>query len=172
MEEVRSVPKLEYEILSSEHDTSKFTCVEQDLNEFLQSDALSYQAMRVSTTYVFMEPECQDIVAYVTLCCDNVMLTENEKEDEDIDPETTFPVPAIKIARLAVHKDKEGRGIGTYLLEFAVGLATDVSEKIGCRFVTVDALPNRVEWYEMRQFRKNNHYYKRKNNVSMRLDLL
>lgn len=165
---------LEPQKLLPVHDLQGFNCGNEDMTDFLVSDALRYQEMRVSTTYVFVRKGTVAPLAYVTLCCDSLRLTEDEKEEEDII--CGYPIPAVKIARLGVHLEMQRRGLGAAVLEYAIGLAAVVSEYVGCRFVTVDALPKKEDWYISRRFRENEVHSRRNRDVtkttSLRFDLL
>ena len=56
--------------------------------------------------------------------------------------------PCVRIARLAVDKTFERRGIGRFLMLAAIGMAIDVSSMIGCRYITVDSKTESVVFYE------------------------
>ncbi|MBE9502541.1 MAG: hypothetical protein IME96_00010 [Proteobacteria bacterium] len=38
--------------------------------------------------------------------------------------------------------------MGTFLLKFAVGKAYDISERVGCRFITVDSKQESIGFYK------------------------
>lgn len=48
-------------------------------------------------------------------------------------------VPALKLCRLAVDEKYKGNRIGPELVELTIANAKELSEKIGLRFITVDA---------------------------------
>jgi ribosomal protein S18 acetylase RimI-like enzyme len=54
----------------------------------------------------------------------------------------------ILLARLAVDRRFQHRGIGELLLLHAVDRAVAVGRQVGCRGVVVDAYPKAVSWYE------------------------
>ena len=56
--------------------------------------------------------------------------------------------PAIKIARLAVDKKYERRGVGRFLLLGAIGKTLKISDDVGCRFITVDSKQDSIRFYE------------------------
>lgn len=60
--------------------------------------------------------------------------------------------PVLKIVRLATHQDYEERGIGTYMLYRAIGIAETISAMSGCKFVAVDAKIKSAHWYLSRGF--------------------
>ena len=47
--------------------------------------------------------------------------------------------PAIKIGRLAVHKDYQGIHIGSILLDWIVGFCLELRSDVGIRFISIDA---------------------------------
>ncbi|MDP3105447.1 MAG: GNAT family N-acetyltransferase [Candidatus Methanoperedens sp.] len=61
--------------------------------------------------------------------------------------------PCIRIARLAVDRRFERRGIGRFLLSVAIGKAISVSNEIGCRYITVDSKPESLGFYEKHNFK-------------------
>ena len=60
-------------------------------------------------------------------------------------------------ARLRPGVDRRfaGSGLGRYLLGYAVELATHFRGMIGCRYVTLDAQPHLLSWYESQGFKRN-----------------
>jgi GNAT superfamily N-acetyltransferase len=62
------------------------------------------------------------------------------------------PVPALRLARLAVDERAQGRGLGKELLKFVFGLARTLARDDGCVGVLVDAKPEAVEFYRQYGF--------------------
>jgi GNAT superfamily N-acetyltransferase len=60
----------------------------------------------------------------------------------------SYPLPALRIARLAVDSRAQGRGVGAELLKQALMLAKRTAEAVGCVGVLVDAKPGAVAFYE------------------------
>ncbi len=58
---------------------------------------------------------------------------------------------------MGVHRDYRSQGLGTWILDFVVGLARELSEQVGVRYVTLDALPRErlVQWYADYGFVRN-----------------
>ncbi len=63
-------------------------------------------------------------------------------------------LPAVKIGRLAVHKDWQGKGLGSFLLNYIKYWFTN-DNKTGCRFIVVDAMnvAETVSFYEKNEFK-------------------
>lgn len=158
-------------------DISAFTCGDEDshrdLDEFLKIEALRYSAMALGYTYVAIEDGA--VVGYITHLTDSIRLSYDEKNH--LAQRLGFPpphtVPALKVGRLARHASWRVRGVGTALMRHAFDKLMDVSERTGCRFLSVDAIPEAVEFYEKLGFEPNQHTtYQGKNRgtTSMRFD--
>ena len=59
-----------------------------------------------------------------------------------------YPVPVLRLARLAVDERAEGQGVGSLLLRAVLVIAARMSEDVGCAGVVVDAKPEAVAFYE------------------------
>lgn len=120
---------------------TRFDCGRDDQNEFLHEHALHDQEESVSTTYLFSLEGLP--AAYATVCMDALPLGREER-----DPPIRFGiVGAVKLAQLGVHRPFQGRGIGARAVAFVGQLARGVGERIACRYVTLDAQPDLLEWY-------------------------
>lgn len=58
-----------------------------------------------------------------------------------------YPLPILRVARLAVDESAKGRGIGKSLLRFCFELAETLREQYGCIGVLVDAKPGAEGFY-------------------------
>jgi GNAT superfamily N-acetyltransferase len=96
----------------------------------------------VGTTYVAVEVE--RILGFVTVSpgsLDAGDLPSGRKMPP-------YPVPILRLARLAVDGSARGRGLGRALLRFAIELAERLMSDFGCVGIVVDAKPAAVEFYE------------------------
>ncbi len=59
-----------------------------------------------------------------------------------------YPLPVLRLARLAVDERARGQGIGHLLLRTVLLLARQVAADVGCVAVVVDAKPEAVAFYE------------------------
>lgn len=57
----------------------------------------------------------------------------------------------MKVGRLAVNEDYSGQGLGTFILD-NIKYAFSNVKRLGCRFITVDALKTAVPFYERNGF--------------------
>jgi predicted N-acetyltransferase YhbS len=64
-----------------------------------------------------------------------------------------YPLPILRLARLAVDEATRGQGVGRRLLRHVFLLALRMASEYGCAGVVVDAKPGAVEFYEQFGFR-------------------
>ncbi len=58
-----------------------------------------------------------------------------------------YPVPVLRIARLAVSEADQGRGLGQALLRFCIEMAERMRDEVGCVGIVVDAKAVAVAFY-------------------------
>jgi GNAT superfamily N-acetyltransferase len=154
-------------------DVSAFDCADNDLNEFLKTDCHKYAAQRLSYTKIALLNG--DIVGFVALLADSISLEITERGwllSKNINVQH---IPALKVGRLGIHKDFKGRDIGTALIRYSIGIAFRINSNlnVGCRFLTVDAYPASVGFYEKLGFVKSLHKkYRKHEHPSMHYDLV
>ena len=94
-----SLDDLRVEYLRRSHDVSSFLCSDDDLNDFLKSDATKSQDELISITYLCLWQT--RILGYLTLVTDTIEVKLIERAD-GVDSFPYARYPAVKIARLAV----------------------------------------------------------------------
>ena len=156
------------EIIKADKDilrSIEFDCGDDDLNEFLLKDSLINIDNSLSKIYLCLYEN--NVVAFLSLSADSIKI--NEKLEVEY---RTYP--AIKIGRLAVHKDFQRMHIGSILIDWVVGFCLELRRDIGIRFISVDAYNQEktISFYngnlfEVLQPKKN----KNKNNMPMYRDL-
>ncbi len=124
-----------------------FDCGNVELNDYLFKYAHQNEKKHFSRTYVLMDDKL--LIGYVTLCSAQIDSNEMPKSDVSL---PRYPVPGIKIARLAVNKNHQGNHYGQLLLRFALEKAVSVSKEVGIRIVVVDAKEKSKAFYEKYSF--------------------
>ncbi len=157
--------------LSRIYDLSKFDCGDKDINEFLKEDALIYQEKKLATTTIFTFND--EVIGFFSTAADSLKLKLMEKEDHNIQNKPFSEFPAMKISRIGRDVKYRNQKVGEAILKWAIGYILKCSEITAVRFVTVDAYPNKVGWYEQFSFVPNldDRYTKKDHHVSMRYDL-
>lgn len=59
-----------------------------------------------------------------------------------------YPLPVLRLARLASSQSYQGQGVGLMLLRYVLRLAQRMSRELGCLGVLVDAKPDAAAFYE------------------------
>lgn len=126
---------LRIEMLGVAHRRDGFDCGEPALNEFLSRLAGQQQRRGFGKTYVALAEDSVSIIGFVTLSAGQVATARL--------PATLklprYPVPVLRIGRLAVDTRHQGHGVGSGLLGFALNLASEWSQRVGVYGVAVEA---------------------------------
>jgi GNAT superfamily N-acetyltransferase len=133
-----------------------FESTDEELNDFLINDAKNYSVQMLAVTYI-IENET-DTVAYFCLSNDNIR--------REVDMETWKRInrkvpnskrkgsyPAVKIGRLAVSKKYARQGFGKFMLAIIEDMYLEKDQRAGCRFITVDAYADALNFYLANDFR-------------------
>lgn len=121
------------------HDRSGFACGEPTLDSYLRQLAAQHHRDGISTTHVLVDDAAPGhILGYYTLSAAQLLLTELQEPDRRRLP--NYPVPAIRMGRLAVALSEQGKAHGDYLLAHAVARCLSLREQLGVRVLVVDAL--------------------------------
>ena len=137
---------LRIELLDSHAGRDSFDCGVATLNDFLSRQAGQQQRKGFGKTYVALG-DVEDVIAgFVTVSVGQVAATE-------LSPDLRlprYPVPILRIGRLAVDNRLQGQGVGHELLAFALHLALDFSERVGLYAAVVDAKEDRVAGFYLK----------------------
>jgi ribosomal protein S18 acetylase RimI-like enzyme len=124
---------------SRQHDREGFACGEPSLDAYLRTRANQHQRDGISATHVLIdETDPARLLGYYSLSAAQLLLTDLQAEDRKRLP--NYPVPAIRMGRLAVAQTAQRQGHGDYLLAHAVARCLTLREQLGARVLLVDAL--------------------------------
>ncbi len=130
-----------------------FDCGTEVLNEFLFRYSLKNDTLGIGRTFVAFD-ENNEVTGYFTLASAQVVYEDIPDEYRVKLPK--YPIPSLRIARLAVSKDLQGKGIGKWLLTQAFIKIVHVAEITGLYFIIVDAKETSKSFYEHYGFIKFN----------------
>jgi GNAT superfamily N-acetyltransferase len=120
------------------------------LDEWLREHALGAVARRTARTFVW-HPGDDKVVGYYSIVAHLIVKDELPRSLAHGRPEQ---IPAVLLARLALHQSVQGRRLGGALLADALGRIVEATATIAARFVVVDALDaNAARYYEHHGFR-------------------
>ena len=139
---------------SSRFDLSRIDCGDSDLNDYFRNDAVLFREELLTQTYVFHDNEDDEIYAVIDFCNDALpreRMTGGQRRKISHKKRGFDTFPAVKITRLGVCREFQGKKIGSVLLE-AVKHFFLADNRTGCRFITVDAYRSAVGFYERNDF--------------------
>jgi predicted N-acetyltransferase YhbS len=126
---------------------SAFHSGDADLDRFLLKYAGQNQFRHhIGATYVAVEGDT--VAGYVTVAPGHIEIEDLPAAQRKKLPR--YPLPVLRLARLAVDESLRGHGLGRQLLRFVLRLALRMAEDFGCIGVVVDAKPGAAAFY--RQF--------------------
>lgn len=130
--------------LEAGDDRDRFCSGHVDLDRFFQRFAGQNQFRHhVGVTYIAVEDDA--ILGFVTVSPSEIEIDALPADRRRRLPR--YPLPTLRLARLAVAQSAQGRGIGQALLRFALTLARRMADEIGCVGVVVDAKPEAQTFY-------------------------
>ncbi len=131
--------------LQTEDDRSDFRSGNIELDRFFQRYAGQNQFKHhIGTTYIAVENDV--IVGFATVAA-------SQLEIEHLPPQRRrrlprYPLPVLRLARLATDERAQGNGVGQFLLKAVFVLAQRMSQDFGCIGVVVDAKPEAIGFYQ------------------------
>jgi GNAT superfamily N-acetyltransferase len=128
--EIRRVEKLR-----RDHPVEDFDCGREELNRYLLRYAWQNQQAGAAQTYVGIAGEV--VVGYHTLAVGQVIL--GDAPDRLKKGLAKHPIPIMLLARLAIDRRWQGRGVGKALLRDALQRTLQAADIAGIRAVAVHA---------------------------------
>lgn len=131
-------------MLDPSDDRTRFRSGQPALDFFFQQFAGQNQFKHhIGTTYVAVDEGL--VVGYVTVSPAHV-------ERDHLDPAARkrlllYPLPVLRVARLAVDESRQASGVGRVLLGFVFRLSIRMSTEFGCVGVLADAKPDAENYY-------------------------
>ena len=145
-------PLSSVERLSESHDLSVFDCGKESLNRWLRRFSFVNQKSDSARTYVVRRSG--PVVGYYSLTAGSV-------RPEDAPSRVAkglarHPIGVILLARLAVDRGEQGRGLGKALLKDALLRSAAAADMIGARAVLVHAIDESARrFYERFDFERS-----------------
>ena len=129
---------------AKENEIKAFSCGNSDLDRFLVKYALINDQNGYGKTFLLEDDG--KIVGFFTLCSSSIRCEEFPTHNSHLFPR--YPIPCIRIARLAVRKECQGKGYGKELLKQAFIRILNVAATVGVRLIVVDAKESSKSFYE------------------------
>ena len=124
------------EPLRAHHQVPAFDCGAPALNEFLSRHALGNHQSGTAKTYVATTAS-DIVVGYYSLAASQILYADAPTRLQKGAPRN--PVPVVLLARLAVDRAWQGKGLGAGLLKDAIIRVLTAAEGVGVRALLVHA---------------------------------
>lgn len=119
------------ERLRDDHVVERFTCRSAEQTSWLRRHARQSVATGITKVFVVTPRDELDVVAYYAWCM--ATLSVQAAPARVRKGAGRYPQPMALLARLGVHVEHEGRGLGAGLLADVVARLVELSDGIGCR---------------------------------------
>lgn len=135
--------------LASEHQVREFSSGEPALDDWLKRRARANQTGGATRTYVVTDP-AGVVAGYYAIASGALAMADAPGPVKRNMPD---PIPMAILARLAVDRSWQGKGLGVALLQDAVLRIRQAASIIGMRGIVVHAISDRArEFYEHHGF--------------------
>jgi Predicted acetyltransferase len=139
--------KLSLVPIAKEHQKAPFDYGYPVLNDYLRLYALKNDRLSIGKTFVAVDGTA-GIVGYVTVSSAQVEARSLPQAMRAKLPR--YPVPAFRIAKLAVDTKAQEQGVGAWLLRQALEKALVVSTEVGLYAVIVDAIDEKAKSFYLK----------------------
>ena len=131
-------------LLSKDDRKDHFDCGNAELNNFFKNYASQNQFKHyIGITYVAVIENI--IVGFVTISSSSIKIDDYENVKEKL---PKYPLPILRVSRLAVDKNYQNQGIGQELLKLSLNLSIEQKNKFGCIGIVVDAKNESIDFYK------------------------
>jgi GNAT superfamily N-acetyltransferase len=132
------------------HERERFLCGNNDLDEYLRTQANQKQSRMLAGTHVLLETAAhaegkRPVVGFLTLATVSIPLAECPEAFRKITNRHELTV--MLLARMAVDSNHKGKGLGKFLVQYAFDSAVRQAEISGCPAIIVDAKDEALTFY-------------------------
>jgi predicted GNAT family N-acyltransferase len=132
------------ELDAKQHDRAGFDCGVEALNRYLKNLAAQHRTKGIATTFVLVDSDQPTmILGYYSLSAAALLFDQLTHADRKGLP--TYPIPAVRIGRLAASVSARGPGLGEMLLQNAIKRVLLSRSTLGVYAVVVEAKDASVE---------------------------
>jgi GNAT superfamily N-acetyltransferase len=124
------------EPLRDDHDLEHFDCGNAQLTDWLRRHS-RHASAQGTRTYVLVEERGGEVAGYFAVA---PHLIEREELPKRLSRGAPRQIPSVLLAKLALHRDLHGQGLGGELLVRALATIVEVSRTAGGKLVVVDAI--------------------------------
>lgn len=137
------------EPLADRHHLTSFDCGNRELDDWLRGHA-RHAAGQGTRTYVLVEQGHAEVLGYFALA---PHVVERDELPPRVGRGAPRRIPAILLAKLALDRRLQGRGLGGELLVHALATIVEAARTAGGKLVVVDAIDDHAAaFYERHDF--------------------
>jgi len=126
-----------------------FDCGIEELNCYLRQFAIPNDKKNIGKTFVAVDKSNQTKpVGYYTVSMAQILF--NELPDSIKKGLPRYPIPAMRIGKLAIDLKFQGRHIGAKLLKDALLKAVNISSQVALHFIVVDAIDENAKAFYLK----------------------
>ena len=134
------------ELLAGAYRLEGFDCGKPALNEWLLRRSLANQSTGTSRTWVVVESELRQVVAFYASATASILRSSTPKPMRRNQPDE---MPTILLARMGVDARHQGHGLGAALLKHFMLKALEVAQSVGVRILLVHAKDDEAKSFYM-----------------------
>lgn len=123
--------------LEHRHNVDRFVCASAEQTEWLLRYAHQSMASGATRVFVVAPSGSDEVVAYYAWRMAQIDIADAPHRLRK--GVGLYPQPVALLARLGVHREHEGEGLGAGLLRDVIGRVAAISDNIGCRGLLVHA---------------------------------
>lgn len=122
------------------------------VNGFFHNNLQTYRQNNLSTVWIVREDTTP--IAYFTVSMNAIEVKELAAV-EKVASTTTSRYPAVLLGQMGVDKKYRHRGIALAICDFCAGLASEIGERIACRYLMLQTTEDLLSLYEKANFIKS-----------------
>ncbi|RNJ77528.1 MAG: GNAT family N-acetyltransferase, partial [Nitrosopumilus sp. H8] len=112
----------------------------------IKTRALEDQKTKLGTTWTWVYDN-KIILGYISIAMFSIEKKIVFEQDRSFKSVPYGSIPALLIGQLATHENYQGKGIGEFMVLWAIDQAREYSKKIGCRLVMLHPHDDVIGWY-------------------------
>lgn len=125
------------------HERKSFDYGSEQLNRYLRDLAAQHRGKGIATTFVLIDDaDARTVLGFYSLSAASLTFETIEESDRKRLP--AYPIPAVRIGRLAVSLSAKGHGFGELLLQNAIKRTLAARTTMGMFAIIVEAKDDRA----------------------------
>ncbi|MDE1863615.1 MAG: GNAT family N-acetyltransferase [Thaumarchaeota archaeon] len=120
------------------------------VHNFAQVKAQSYGRNNLSVIWGVRSD--RGLIGFFSISMSSIQTKKLEPVEHVPDAPTIYSYPVVLLGQLGVDREQRHQGIGSMMIKFCVGLAQELSGRIGCRYVVLQTSQNRTNLYHNLRF--------------------